>query len=264
MRRSILLFCFFMLCKQFMFAQDLWLRSDKYFYDPSEKAKVELVAGQDFIPESAGFQRESLERLEVFFRNVNSDIRKNFVEGDKSSFTVDLSAEGLYRYFFQTKSMTKTVDGLEFNEYLKQYGLDEIYSEREKNNLVNDSAVISKTSFVKGYLRTGKQIDRRPEESTGLPIEIIPDKNPLTLDKGDKITFTVFKNNKPAFGVRVKIWNRWNNRTTIQHIFTLQDGTVNIQISSPGDWMVSVVDLTKSSEENKYIAESFNLVFGYR
>jgi uncharacterized GH25 family protein len=91
----------------------------------------------------------------------------------------------------------------------------------------------------------------------------MPDRNPLTLKKGDRIVFTVLKDGKPAFGVRVKIWNRWNNRTTIQNIYTQQDGTISTTISSPGDWMVSILDVKKENT-NSYIVDRFNMIFGYR
>jgi hypothetical protein len=243
--------------------QDLWVRPEKYFYEPNQTANVALLKGENFIGVSVEFRREDVQSLDMIYRSAKTDIRRNFTEGNKAFFTASLSADGIYQFLLQCKQNQAFFTRDQFAAYVKQYGLEGVYNDTSRIRSV-DSVGISLTQVVKSYVRVGKIFDRRPENDAGLPLEIIPDKNPLTLDKGDRITFTVKKNGKPAFGVRVTIWNRWNNRTTIQHIYTLQDGTVSTSISSPGDWMATVVTVERGSETNQYIAESFNLVFGYR
>jgi uncharacterized GH25 family protein len=243
-------------------AQELWLRPDQYFYEPNEVARIELLEGRDFIGASAAFLRDDLIALNVFHRNIQNDIRRKFTEGEKAFFTVDLSGEGNYQAVFESRPSKIEMSREDFADLVRQYGLEESADTAQTNG--NDTVSLSFRRYIKCYVRVGKQVDRRPEKVLGYPIEVLPDKNPLTLKRGDRITFTVLKNGKPAFGVRVKIWNRWNNRTTIQHIYSQQDGTVSTTISSPGDWMVSVMNVMKSDGETDYIGESFNAVFGYR
>jgi hypothetical protein len=244
-------------------SQDLWIRPDKYFYEPNQTATVEVLAGQNFIGAPVDLRREDVQSLDMVFRGGKTDIRRNFTEGEKAFFTAPLSTDGIYQLMLQIKPLKMHFTYGELGTYVKQYGLEEAYADSATHRSA-DSVVISLTQVIKCYVRVGKNFDRRPETDAGLPLEIIPDKNPLTLNRGERINFTVLKNGKPSFGVRVKIWNRWNNRTTIQHIYTQQDGTVSTTISSPGEWMVTVVNLERGLETNQYIAETFNLVFGYR
>ena len=82
----------------------------------------------------------------------------------------------------------------------------------------------------------------------GFPIEIIPEKNPYTLKKGDPVRFKILFEGKPLFGAKVKVWNRFDNRTTLQNIHTEKNGIIETHISNPGPWMVSVVKMVPSKQ----------------
>ena len=241
-------------------AQELWVRPGKYFYEQNETARIDLVTGTDFIAEPAA-KGLTWDRLELNFRNGSSDIRRKYTEGEQPFFELVLGSEGIYKITGVLSPALIHMDKSAFMNYANQHGLEEIL--QDSSSIEADSLVVKRTQVIKTYVRVGKQFDKRPEVAENLEIEILPDKNPLLLNRGDRITFTILKNGSPAFGVRVKIWNRWNNRTTLQHIYTEKNGTVNTTISSPGDWMVSVVNL-KSTGDNQFEGQSFNLVFGYR
>ena len=246
---------------QSAYAQELWVRPDKYFYSQNDIAKIEMLSGKNFIGEPVQLLKEQIGSLELIFRNGRTDIRRNFIESDKSHFTASLSSDGIYALLMELKSQELVMNHAQFLDYVSQFGLEEVVGDTSK---ISDTTIVDLGQTMKCYLRVGKQFDHRAEAKMDLKIEIIPDKNPLVLKRGEKITFKVLKDGKPAFGVRVKIWNRWDNRTSIQYIYTLQDGSVSTTVSSPGDWMVSVVRLNKSEKENSYIAESFDMIFGYR
>jgi hypothetical protein len=44
------------------------------------------------------------------------------------------------------------------------------------------------------------------------------------------------------------VWNRYKNRTTMQPIYTQQDGRIEAHVSNPGAWMVSVVQMIPSDD----------------
>ena len=257
--RTVVIILFCLLVGEIQ-GQELWMRPEKYFYEQNEVAHIDVVTGNDFIAEPAP-RGLSWERLELNFRNGSTDIRRKFTDGEKPNFQVNLGSDGIYKTIGVLAPDTRRLDKAAFLGYAKEFGLEEIL--QDSASFTVDSVTMKRTQVIKAYLRVGKQFDKRPEAPENLEVEIIPDKNPLLLNRGERITFTVLKGGKPAFGVRVKIWNRWNNRTTLQHIYTEKNGTVNTTISSPGDWMVSVVDL-RSTGQNQFEGQSFNLVFGYR
>jgi uncharacterized GH25 family protein len=239
-------------------AQQLWLRPSQYFVSPGERVTVALQTGEDFIPEPVTFRKEDVVLLQTSFRTTKMDIRRNFQEGEKSSFFIDATQEGVHQYVFKTM-LNKGMTAEAFADHTSQFDLQDASIPPGV-----DTVNVETELYIKGYIRVGKAVDKRPEVSSNVPLEIIPDRNPLTLNKGDRLVLTVYKEGKPAFGVRVKIWNRWNNRTTIQNIYTQQDGTISTAVSSPGDWMVTVVDLKKADDGHSYHEDVFQLIFGYR
>jgi uncharacterized GH25 family protein len=107
------------------------------------------------------------------------------------------------------------------------------------------------------------QKDDTYKKVVGFPVEIIPDRNPYSLKIGDPIRFKILFDGKPVFGVRAKVWNRFDNRTTIQNIYTEKDGTFEARISNPGPWMVSVVRMVPSKQrEADWQSHWGSLVFG--
>ena len=81
----------------------------------------------------------------------------------------------------------------------------------------------------------------------------IPEKNPIDLKKGDVIRFKILFKGKPLFGANVKVWNRHNHSTSVQNIFSQQDGMIETHVSNPGSWMVSVVTMISLSARQRLI-----------
>jgi hypothetical protein len=67
------------------------------------------------------------------------------------------------------------------------------------------------------------------------------------------------------FGAKVKVWNRYNHRTTVQNIYSQQDGMIETHVSNPGAWMISVVNMVPSKDPKaQYRSFWGSLVFGVR
>lgn len=228
-------------------AQEVWLRPDKYFYKPGDTAIVRLVSGNNFIGRplaiSSG-QTTYTSSLPLLPASANAYRLSVINEGTHS---VTLSAE--------TSAVLADTSILRI---VKEYGLDEFKLGAAKAAPVD----LSHTIFL--LLQAGSKREGHFRPANAGALEILLDRNPYQLKKGDPVQFTVLKNGKPAFGVRVRIWNRHQNRTTIQNIYTEKDGTVRTHISSAGDWMVSVLDLKKSDVADSYRGSVFTVVFGYR
>jgi uncharacterized GH25 family protein len=140
-----------------------------------------------------------------------------------------------------------------------------VYDQRKKANTLTKPSKEFYSRHTKLLLQVGDVKDDTYKKVAGLPIEIVPDRNPYSLKKGDLIRFKILWQGKPLFGTKVKVWNRFDNRTTIQNIYTEQDGTMETHISNPGAWMVSVVTMVPSKKEGADW-ESYwgSLVFGVK
>ena len=165
----------------------------------------------------------------------------------------------------QTKNALNEWEAEKFNAFLKENGLDEIIRPSNKNQ----HACIPTNEYYSGYtkllVQVGEKKDDTHKKLNNFPVEIVPLENPYSLKIGDPIHFKILFDGKPVFGVRVKVWNRFDNRTTIQNIYTEKDGTLETRVSSPGPWMVSVVRMVPSKQPGAdWQSYRGSLVFGVK
>lgn len=244
-------------------AQDNWLRPDKYFYEVGDTATVIFARGDDFIAKPYLPALNDILMLEYRTKDRVIDIRNMVRDSVQAPVRVRVQREGYQSIWFRSERALD-FNGEEFNQFLKFYGFDEFYADRKAHNLLSVPAHIRAQNIVQLAFRAGKNDGDDWNKLQNLPIEVIPDKNPETLKRGDRIEFTIYENGSPAFGVQVKIFNRWNKRTTVQNIYTEKSGKVSTTISNPGDWMVTAARVDKNESENQYTAYTFTLNFGYR
>lgn len=230
-------------------AHEFWLQPLKYFYAVGEKATISFKVGENFIGESWDLKRHRIERLELIHRNQSSNLKDSVKEGEKDNLEVELKESGTHLIVMQSDKAYIELEADKFNEYLKEDGLDNVLDLRTKTKTLNKPSKEFYSRYTKLLLQVGDTKDDTYKKVIGLPIEIVPDRNPYSLKKGDLIRFKILWQGKSFFGAKVRVWNRFDNRTTIQNIYTEKDGTMQTHISNPGAWMVSVVQMIPSTKE---------------
>jgi uncharacterized GH25 family protein len=265
MKKYILSFTLLLLLNFATMAHEFWMQPDKYFYNVGEQAVISFKVGEDFKGEPWSVKKSRIEKLEILHHEKRTDLRAQIAEGNDANLKIPMATEGTHLIVMQSNNALITLDGEKFNAYLKEDGLDEALYHREKTNTLRDSASELYSRYTKLLLQVGGKTDNTYSKVAGLPIEIIPDKNPYALTIGDPIRFQVLFNGKPLFGAKVKVWNHYNNRTALQNIYTQQDGRIDARITTPGSWMVSVVTMVPS-KEGKAQWQSYwgSLVFGIK
>jgi uncharacterized GH25 family protein len=244
-------------------AHEFWLQPDKFRLNVGDSLNVSFKAGENFLGSPWQAKKEQLESVMMYHQSKVRDLKNMVREGEKDNLKVVLAEEGTYMITMQSRNFYSKADGKTFNAYLEENGLDDVLYNREKNNTLADSAKESYSRHTKLLVQAGKITDDTYKKVIGLPVEIIPDKNPYTWKKGDPVRFKILQDGKPFFGAKVKVWNRYNNRTTMQNIFAQQDGMIETHISNPGLWMVSVVKMIPSKDpEVQWQSYWGSLVFG--
>jgi uncharacterized GH25 family protein len=171
--------------------------------------------------------------------------------------------EGTQVLSLQSENIFLESDPARFNDFLKEAGLDDVLYQRQQKNMLTSPGRENFSIHTKLLVQVGEKRDEGYKTVGGFPVEIIPLKNPYALKIGDKIRFKILFQGKPVFSARVKVWNRNDNRTTIQNIYTEKDGTIEATISGPGPWMVSVVGMAPSKQVGaEWQSYRSSLVFG--
>lgn len=242
---------------------EVWLLPQKFSFQPGEKAVVTITTSNDFSGDPVDVQKESIEKTAHYFLSGSEDLKAAVKEGAKDHLDITLSREGTHLVAMQSVPVSVKVDAEEFNTYLKDQGLDEAYSQREKTNALGKEGNETYSWYAKLLLQAGKAGDDTYKKIVGTPLEIIPEKNPYMLKTGDFIRFKIVWQGKPLFGAMVKVFIKKNSRTGLQTIYTRQDGMIEVPVSGGGSWMVSVVKMIPSKNaQADWRSFRASLVFG--
>lgn len=240
---SIVVILFTIICQ----AHEFWLETNKYFLNVGERCKIQFMVGENFKGEGWDLKKHRIEKLELNQLSGATNVIDSVLT-DEALLKLSFKEPGTKMLVMQSNSAYIELAADKFNEYLKEDGLDEIYAQREKTKTLQTPSRELYSRHTKLLLSVGDKNDDTYKKVAGLPIEIIPEKNPFTLKKGDKQRFKVLFEGKPLFGGKVRLWNKFDNRTTIQNIYTNQDGTIEMSISTPGPWMISIVRMVPSKD----------------
>jgi uncharacterized GH25 family protein len=244
-------------------AHEFWMHPSGFFFSKGESVVISFKVGENFTGEPWNLQKSKLLKLEHHRMALSKDLFPITVEGEKEHLRVLLEEEGTHLFVMQTNHAFVDLEAEKFNEYLKEDGLDDAYNRRKKTNSLDKNGREMYARYTKLFVQAGKKKDDTYKKEIGLPLEIMPIQNPYQLKVGSRVSFKILFKGKPLFGARVKVWNRHNNRTMVQNIYSQQDGVIETHISNPGMWMVSVVNMIPA-QHPKADWESFwgSMVFG--
>jgi hypothetical protein len=228
-------------------AQESWIHSDKFVYASGNKLSVAFVTGRDFIGRP-WVKDNAVAGLRLYGISGVFDLSDSIRYDQKENLNSLLQANGTYMLALQSDNILRGFPADTFNLLLREYELDAVKNHRQKTNTTTSAARVYQRVFAKLIFQVGEKQDNTYEKPLGWPVEIIPDRNPASVKVGDQVRFKILFDGKPVFGVRAKLWNRFDNRTTLQNIYTQQDGTIEARISSPGPWMVTVMKMIPSKE----------------
>jgi hypothetical protein len=256
----------FSLVSMLLPGHEFWLQPDKFYFQEGESANITFRVGDDFIGEPWKGNADRIVRLDHTNGSDVRDLKTSLREStEQHPCKVTLAREGAHVIVIESSPAFIKLSGQEFSDYLKEDGLDDVLYERTQKGTSSDTAREFYSRHSKLILQAGSTLDDNYKKEYGLPIEIIPDKNPAGVRKGDPVSFKILFEGKPLFGAKVKVWNRYNNRTSVQNIFSQQNGVIETHVSNPGSWMVSVVKMVPSKDPKAdYRSYWGTLVFGVK
>lgn len=228
-------------------AHEFWLQADRYFIKTGEKVQLKFMVGENFMGEPWDLKVHRVESLAAYEGEIVRTLVDS-IDQETGTLSTRFAKPGTKMLVMQSNAAFIELEPDLFNAYLKEDGLDEVYAVREQSKTLGSKAREHYSRHTKLFVQVGETRDEVYKKIVGMPIELVPQRNPYELKKADKIRFLVLFNGKPLFGAKVRVWNRFDNRTTIQNLYAQKDGMIEMQISNPGSWMVSVVKMIPSKD----------------
>ncbi len=178
-------------------AHDLWLIPPTTAV-VDKQIRILAHSGMDFpksehAPDPAKFTR----RIVIHPDGKESPLEAAGTEGLSGLLTFRPVKPGLYVVAVETTPKLITLDADKFNSYLVSDGLPHIYLLRAKEKTLDQPGRERYSKSPKALLRVGKDRVGDATKAVGLPLEIVPMKDPFPLKSGETLPVRVLFQNKP-------------------------------------------------------------------
>jgi uncharacterized GH25 family protein len=230
-------------------AQEFWMMPDKFSYVQHDSIRIKFSVGENFVGDTWNLRAERIKSVSVYHNGKVTNLTSKLKEGRGEHVMIPDVTEGTYVVSMESNNVFVELAADQFNAYLKEYALDDASARRKKNNTSGTPGREVYSRNAKVIVQVGPKEDNGYKTITGLPLEIVPEKNPGQIKKGEMVKFRILYNGKPEFGARAFVWNNKDNRTYVQPIYSQQDGAIDVRIFNDGQWMVSVVKMIPSNDK---------------
>jgi uncharacterized GH25 family protein len=178
-------------------AHDLWLIPPENG-QPNSNTVVRANSGIEFpksehAPDTSKFKR----RLLILPDGSVGKLNSAGTESNSGLLKFEANAPGRYIVAVETEPKFITLEAEEFNHYLMEDGLPHIYAIRRKEAALNKAGRERYSKSPKAILQIGAAGGGDPCRVVGLPLEIVPTRNPFELRIGDALRVRVLFHGNP-------------------------------------------------------------------
>jgi len=262
MKRIAFVFLLMFFTAAACFAHEFWIDLERFILKAGERVKISFLVGENFAGE---IWKGSLTSFYLFSSEGKKDISSFFPTEPDEGATLTFDKEGTYLLAFNSQNKFIELPPDKFLAYLKEDGLEDIIALRKRRNEMEKNGREVYQRCAKTLIQVGDKKDNVFSINTGLPLEIIPQKNPYKLSSKENLKIKILFQNKPLSDALVKIWHRKNGKVSQTEQKTNANGTISFELEKQGNWMISIVKMTPHTNSEQADWQSYwaSLTFGF-
>jgi hypothetical protein len=251
-------------------AHEFWFKPIASPQALGDTVSLRLEVGESFSGEAAGFSIPKTKSLRHITAKGQNELRPSLSPDDREAeVALSLDQPGVHLLAFDSAPDYITLSADKFHAYLHDEGLNFVKTQREQSGAADQPARERFVRNVKTLIQVDSGVGRgAPADTvftthTGQRLEILPINNPLSQTSGDELVLDILFDQGPLAGALVKAWHKQNGQLILIRATTSAVGRVKFNLPYAGDWMVSVVHMTRVIDDANIDWESFwgNLSF---
>jgi hypothetical protein len=244
-------------------AHDLWLVPPEK-PEPKKAAFFRANSGtkfpkSDHAPDPAKFKR----RLLVLPDGSQGAFEASGTEDKSGLLKIEPASPGIYIVAVETEPKLITLQADEFNNYLVSDGLPHIYQLRRKEGILDKPGRERYSKSPKAVVQVGTGGGGDPCRVLGLPLEIVPFRNPFALKVGDTLRVRVLFRDKPLASANLGWDVPGQGDFPVGTVRTDARGEALVPISQLGLMTIRLTHMTRPKEA-EYEWESFWTTLTFR
>ena len=270
-KKTTALFILSLLAVSSLFAHDMFLKFSNYFLAPNSEATVMLLNGTFDKSENAIARNRMLDVSIVGPGDkVMHPDSSEWWDADNTAYLKFKTGEaGTYVIGVSTAARPIDLSADDFNNYLKHDGVLDVLEDRKKKGTLDQPAREIYSKHVKAIYQVGDKQTDSYNHSLNYPIEIVPQQNPYSLKKGDKLGFQVFRDGSPVanqivYASHAGLHGHDEDGNHMEAVTTRTDnkGMGEIELSETGIWYIRLIHMVEHPDpEIQYESNWATLTF---
>ncbi len=228
-------------------AHEFWLEPDNFTPKVGESVPISIHVGQFFKGNSYPLIREEYKKFVL--RDARGERPVKGVDGDDPALTMKFTEPGLVVFAAHSKVESTVFETWErFLLYLDFEGLQQI----EPLHLQQGKP---QSKITEAYYRCAKLLMEvgavgGQDRLTGMPLELVAERNPYALKAGEPLPVRLYFEGKPIADVQISAVSKAepDNRMKVR---TDAEGRASIGLPKPGPWLINAVHIRPPAPEEK-------------
>lgn len=225
-------------------SHEFWLETSNYQPKIGEELPITLHLGEFFNGVSLPYLQDEFVLFQTHTGNTTTSLKG--LNGDLPAARFAIFRPGLTLVTYRSApSDIKFKEWEVFESYLQSQGLEHII----QNHVRSGKPIKDITEL---YERNAKLLigvgAAGQDRKTGLPLEIVAERNPNNLDRGSALSVRLFYNGKPLAGSQITVFAKAKPTHPLK-VRTDATGRAKIQLPHSGAWLLSSVHMVAPSAE---------------
>jgi uncharacterized GH25 family protein len=235
------------LCAGSAGAHDFWLQPDQYQAQPHASLPFTLQVGHGSERQRSQIRLNRIIRFQVVTpAGVSTDVRDTLqLRGATDDGRVYFQEAGTHLLVLETDSSARsTLPAQRFNKYAMHEGLTPALEQRQRKHQMDADASESFRRVSKAIVQLGATdapANGYVTTPVGLPLEIVPERDPYAESRQDDFPVRVIFEGQPLAGALVKLTALENDAVPLQANRTDSAGRARFSLSKGATYLFSVV-----------------------
>ncbi|MBI3436499.1 MAG: DUF4198 domain-containing protein [Proteobacteria bacterium] len=228
-------------------AHEFWLEPKTFSPQVGQSVAINIFIGEHFKGNSYPYGKDEFNKFVVIDAKGERPVRG--IDGDEPAVTMKFTTPGLAILAHYSTPETLKLDWERFNYYLKLEGLDRIEARHRARNkpMVGITEIYSRCAKLLMSVGAPGGGDR----FTGMPLELVAEKNPFTLPPGEALPVRLLFNGKPIADIQIAATAKAAPDKR-QLVRTDAEGRAKIDLSiAAGPWLLNAVHMMEPPEGMK-------------
>jgi uncharacterized GH25 family protein len=226
-------------------AHDFWLQPRTFRVDANATLPFTLEVGHGPLRQRSPIPMRRIERLDVIAPDGSTlDMRSRLHLGDDlGDGDAAFGKEGSYVIVLQTDDRAEShLPAIRFNDYLRAEGLTPALALRESTRRMDADGSENYRRIAKAIVQVGDApADAQVTRTLGLPLEIVPERNPCAMPRAATLPVRVDYEGLPLAGALVKLTDLANDAEPFEMRVTDAEGRAEFTLPAKGAWLLNVI-----------------------